>query len=126
MATRKKTTPESETMKPEERVQASRKASARTVRSRMAAQPAEGGKEKASAKASAPAATHKAPARKPAAEQTPEAHSAVEMPAFDTAPHHQEIAREAYFNWLRRGCPHGSAQVDWLAAVALVRARHRR
>ena len=53
-----------------------------------------------------------------------EMHAAAGAPL--TAPHHQEISREAYFNWLRRGCPHGSAQEDWLAAVALVRARHAR
>lgn len=116
MATRKKTAPESEPLQPAERVKTARPA-APAVRSRKAAPGTEPGAEKLSAKTTSPAATHKAPARKPAVEET------LEPPAFDTALHHQEISREAYFNWLRRGCPHGSAQEDWLAAVALVRAR---
>ncbi|MGD0577582.1 MAG: DUF2934 domain-containing protein [Bryobacteraceae bacterium] len=126
MATRKQTTPESGTLKPEETVQTAPKAAVKTVRARKAAsERAPGGPETLPAKANSPAATHKAPARKPHVEETIEAH-AVETPSFDAAPRHDEISREAYSNWLRRGCPHGSPQEDWLAAVALLRARRGR
>ena len=127
MATRKKNTPRSETFKPEETVQQGAQAAARKARGRKpASAAAPGGAEKAAAKPTASAATHKAPAHKPAGEETLAGHAAVERPGFDTALHHEEIAKEAYYSWLRRGCPHGSARADWLAAVALVRARHTR
>jgi hypothetical protein len=121
MATRKKTTHEADALKPAETVPAT----PNTVRSRKAAAP-QGGSEKASAKPNSPAATHKAPARKPMVEETLAVHAAGERPSFDAALHHEEISKEAYCRWLRRGCAHGSAREDWLAAVALVRARHTR
>lgn len=43
---------------------------------------------------------------------------------FDPALHHEEIAREAYLQWLNRGATHGRDQEDWHKAVEIVRARH--
>ncbi|MBZ5579270.1 MAG: DUF2934 domain-containing protein [Acidobacteriia bacterium] len=38
-------------------------------------------------------------------------------PRDDDRQRHQEaIARQAYANWEARGCPHGSAEEDWLLA----------
>jgi len=77
------------------------------------------------------AATHKAPARKTVLAAPEPAIAApavdtvvVETVTFDVAAHHAEIGKEAYYNWLRRGCPHGSDQEDWLAAIEIVRARY--
>ena len=127
MATRKKTSPQSEPFVPAETVPAGPQAAAQRVRTRKTAGAgAPGGAEKPSAKSNAHAATHKAPARKPAVEETLAAHAAAETPRFDTALHHEEISKEAYYTWLRRGRAHGTAREDWLAAVALVRARHAR
>jgi hypothetical protein len=41
---------------------------------------------------------------------------------FSVAPPHEAIARRAYLKWQDRGCPHGTALQDWLAAEAEVRA----
>lgn len=127
MATRKKTTSESDTFKPEETVKPGPQAAGKTVRTRNSAAAApQGGPDKPPAKSNSPAATHKAPARKPAAEEALEGHAAAERPTFDAALHHDEISKEAYYRWLHRGCAHGAAREDWLAAVALVRARYSR
>lgn len=37
------------------------------------------------------------------------------------APDREAIAARAYELWLRRGCPHGSAEQDWLEAEAQLR-----
>jgi hypothetical protein len=71
-----------------------------------------------------------APARKsvktaPAAEPAVEAAMA-ETVAFDISLHHEEIGKEAYYTWLRNGCPQGSEHHDWLAAIEIVRARYER
>jgi len=127
MATQKKTNPQSETLKSEETVQPGQQAPVKTVRTRKTSGVApQGGSDQPSAKLNSPAATHKAPARKSVAEETHEAHAAAERPSFDAAQHHEEISKEAYYRWLRRGRAHGAARDDWFAAVALVRARHAR
>jgi hypothetical protein len=36
---------------------------------------------------------------------------------------HDEIARLAYDLWQARGCPHGSADIDWLQAEKELRVR---
>lgn len=103
MATKKKTSPETEAV--------------------VKAAPATAEKKKTttkSAKATSPAATHKTPARKPAARKAAPAAT----PAFDAAAHHDEIAREAYFLFLNRGAQHGHEHEDWLRAVEIVKARH--
>lgn len=127
MAIQKKANPQSETLKSEETVQPGQQAKGKTVRTRKSAGAApQGGSEQPSAKLNSPAATHKAPARKPVVEEPQEVHAAGERPSFDAALHHEEISKEAYYTWLRRGRAHGTAREDWLAAVALVRARHAR
>lgn len=115
MATRKKTVTESETLKSHETVAAAPRAA---LTRKPAAESATSSKK--TAKATTPAATHKSSARKSTAAEK------VEIPVFDLALHHDEVSLEAYHNWLRRGCPHGSEHEDWLAAVATVRARHSR
>lgn len=39
-----------------------------------------------------------------------------------TAVSHDEIARLAYLNWEKEGCPHGHDQVYWLEAEKQIRA----
>jgi len=118
MATRKKAASESENLNSLETAPAAPK-TVKSIRARKPAGESTGGAKKA-AKPNIPAATHKAPARKAAAAEK------ADTPAFDVALHHEEISLEAYYNWLRRGCPHGSEQEDWLAAVATVRTRYAR
>jgi len=122
MATRKKTSTDSEARKQEESVPAAQPATVRKFRTAKSA----AGTAKAAkpAVASTPAATHKAPSRKPLVQAVPETLAAAAGASFDSAHHHEEISREAYFNWLRRGCPHGSAHVDWHAAIEVVYARY--
>jgi hypothetical protein len=63
------------------------------------------------------AATHKSAARAAAA--------ALEVPpAFDPALHADEIRREAYYQWLNRGCAHGDDAGDWFRAVEAVKTRY--
>lgn len=125
MAIRKKITQESETVKSEGAVNSDRK----STRVRGSAATEATGPENRTAKTQAPsAATHKAPARKtvtttPAAEVLVET-VVVERAAFDAGLHHEEINKEAYYNWLRGGCRQDSEHHDWLAAVETVRARY--
>ena len=74
------------------------------------------------------AAKHKAAARNTATTEAkpPAPAPAPAKPAFDAAVHHDEIAREAYHQWQRRGCPSGSPEHDWIAAIEIVRARYAR
>jgi hypothetical protein len=65
------------------------------------------------------AATHKSAARAAAA-----AAGAETVIAFDPARYAAEIQREAYFQWLNRGCAHGGDAGDWFRAVEIVKARH--
>ena len=46
---------------------------------------------------------------------------AAEIPPFDQAQHHEEIARLAHALWQERGCPHGSPDEDWRRAEEEVR-----
>jgi hypothetical protein len=39
---------------------------------------------------------------------------------------HDRIAMLAYEKWMKRGCPHGSDQQDWLEAEAELRAEIQR
>jgi hypothetical protein len=121
MATRKKTNTEVKSAGEEFAAAPQR---ARALKSTSAETSAAGSKP-AARKSSA--ATHKAPARKTvlaAAAETVVETVVVETVTFDVAAHHEEIGKEAYYNWLRRGCPHGSEQEDWLAAIEIVRARY--
>jgi hypothetical protein len=123
MAIRKKSTAKSETSGAEENVKTSQK-SAR-VRTTAAAETAGTSNTKAKSPA---AATHKAPARKavqsaPAAKVAAES-TFVEVATFDVAFHHEEISKEAYYTWVRNGCPKNTEHSDWLAAIEVVRARH--
>ena len=34
---------------------------------------------------------------------------------------HERIAALAYFFWEKRGCPHGSPEIDWVAAEQSIR-----
>jgi hypothetical protein len=71
------------------------------------------------------AATHKTPARKASVEVAAvERTAAVRVASFDVAAHHDEISKEAYYHWLRRGAPQSSEEHDWLAAIEIVRARY--
>jgi len=47
-------------------------------------------------------------------------HSAVRISVSQPL-NHDEIARLAYELWQARGCPHGSAEIDWLHAEEQVR-----
>jgi len=124
MATRKKMTTESGARTQEESSQAAQPATIRKFRTSTSAAAAAGTEKPA--KASSPAATHKAPTRKSIVHDIPETHAAVAGAAFDSGNHHEEISREAYFNWLRRGCPDGTAHEDWEVAVESVRTRYAR
>jgi hypothetical protein len=127
MPNRKKSSPESETARGEEFATASQNPP-RTRKTTATETAATAGKRKANPKSAA--ATHMAPARKSvtAAPPTETAVEAVviETAAFDISLHHEEISKEAYYNWLKRGCPQGSEHHDWLAAIELVRTRHQR
>lgn len=113
MATKKKTSPETEAVV---------KAAPATVET------------KKPAKAKSPAAaTHKTPARKApvrkSAVKAVAAETQAETPvvatvAFDAAAHHEEISREAYFLFLNRGAHHGYEHEDWLRAIEIVKARY--
>ena len=125
MATRKKTSPASETVRGDEFAAASQKLS--RARKSAAGDTSATAEKKARSKSPA-AATHKAPARKnvpaaPAAEPAIQDFAAEEA-AFDISLHHEEISKEAYYTWLRNGCPQGSEHHDWLAAIEIVRARY--
>ena len=39
------------------------------------------------------------------------------------APTHEEIAKAAYYRWLKRGGKHGAALEDWLEAEKELKAR---
>lgn len=92
---------------------------------------------KAASRAKAPAATHKAPATKTKkaapevieAAIAPTTATAAPVPApasgtaFSATDHYEEIAREAYYLWERRGYAHGNAYGDWLEACEIVKAR---
>jgi hypothetical protein len=134
MATRKKTSTEpaiptnAEALKP---------VAAKAARTRKAVVPESAPAPEKKTPAKSSAATHKASARKaPVAEvkapvQAPVKAAPVQAvksvaPAFDVAAHHEEIAKEAYHHWQRRGCPGGSPEHDWLNAVEIVRLRHAR
>ncbi len=125
MATRKKTSSEAQTVRGEEFATAAQQLS----RTRKTAPP-EAATAPEQKKAKSSAATHKAPARKSViAVATPEAAVEaviVETTTFDIALHHEEIGKEAYYHWLRNGCPQGSEHQDWLAAIGVVRARHQK
>ncbi|MGC4053398.1 MAG: DUF2934 domain-containing protein [Paludibaculum sp.] len=83
--------------------------------------------------AKSPAATHKPATRKPAAAKAAAAAAAapgstavtpVAKTPFEPGAYHQEIATEAYFQWVNRGGGDGNEQEDWLRAVEVVRARY--
>ncbi|MDR3719568.1 MAG: DUF2934 domain-containing protein [Bryobacteraceae bacterium] len=127
MATRKKTSPDSETVRADEFAAASQKL---TRARKSATTDASATAEKMTRSKSPAAATHKAPARKsvpaaPAAEPAVEAFVA-ETVAFDISLYHEEISKEAYYTWLRNGCPQSTEHHDWLAAIEVVRARHQK
>lgn len=127
MATRKKTNSDPLTARGEEMAAVAPK----LTRTRKAAAP-EGtvASEQKTATPKSSAATHKAPARKALAAvagvDSPVEAVVVETTTFDISLHHAEISTEAYYHWLRRGCPQGSEHDDWLAAIEVVRARHRK
>jgi hypothetical protein len=118
MATTKRTA--SKTAKPAETgVEGSAARAPRTKRIAQAAESAKAAPEKTTAaERKSPAATHKAPARKA------KAAAAAAGPVFDASLHREEIEREAYHLWLKRGCTHGQADQDWSRAEALVRGRY--
>ena len=122
MATRKKTSPDSQTARADEFAAASQK----LTRAHKSANTDVSAEAEKTARSKSPAATHKAPARKsvPAAPAAEPAVEAAETTAFDTSLHHEEISKEAYYTWLRNGCPQGTEHHDWLAAIEIVRARH--
>ena len=125
MAIRKKNTAESETVRAEDSVKTGQK----SVRVRTtAAAETTGTTDNKSAKTQSPAAaTHKSSARptvKAAAAGNGAESVTVETTTFDASLHHEEISKEAYINWLRNGCPHGSEHHDWATAVEIVRVRH--
>jgi len=41
-----------------------------------------------------------------------------------SGPSKEEIAREAYYLWQKRGCKHGDDWKDWLEAERIVRQRY--
>lgn len=111
MATKKKTSPETEAV--------------------VNAVPTAVEKRKTTAKAKSAAATHKTPVRKTAVRKTAAAAAAaaaqtgtLSISSFDVAAHHDEIAREAYFLYLDRGAHHGREHEDWLRAIEIVKARY--
>jgi hypothetical protein len=79
--------------------------------------------EKKPARRKAPAATHK-----PATPRKPRAMKATSYASapFDADSHRQAIERQAYFNWIERGCVHGDPAADWLRAEEEVRQRYLR
>jgi len=98
---------------------------AETRKTRTASKAAGTAEPKRAARAKAPAATHagqEAPASTATARKTAPRRKTTRP--FDPAPHHEEIAREAYLLWLDRGATHGRDQEDWHKAVEIVRARH--
>ena len=123
MATRKKTTSESDGARTDEFAATAPKL-ARTRKSATS----EGNSAPEPKKVKSSAATHKAPARKtvkaatapePAIETV-----AAETASFDIGLHHDEISKEAYYHWQRSGCPQGTEHHHWLAAIEIVRGRH--
>lgn len=107
MATKKKTTVAAET---EPSVKKRVTKSAKPAASAALAEP------KAAPKAKSAAATHKSAARRATK-------SAAVAPVFDAESHRDEIAVEAYYLWMNRGCAHGHEHEDWLQAINVVRAR---
>ncbi len=87
--------------------------------------------KKKTVRTKAPAATHKSPARKAAAPKAAKAAATAASAAtvavaveFDVTLHHDEIAREAYFQFLNRGGYPGNEHEDWLRAIEVVKARY--
>jgi|GEM_PF-1670104 len=120
MATRKKTSPESEAVRAEEFATAPKK---RGHTRKTAGSDGSGPAVAKKTSAKSAAATHVAPARKTVS-AAPSPETIAEAAVFDVAFHHEEISKEAYYTWLRNGCPQGSEQHDWLTAIEVVRARH--
>jgi activator of HSP90 ATPase len=122
----KKRAAKSETVRAEENIKGAQKPS---PAHKTAVAEATGASDKKTTKTTSPAAaTHKSPARKTVnAAQASERRAepiAVESRTFDAALYDEEIRKEAYCNWLRSGCPQGSENRDWLAAIEIVRARY--
>jgi hypothetical protein len=126
MAIRKKNISEIETLKKSEESSklaakpAARRAAARTT-APSATSEVRSTRTKTAATVKAPAATHKARTRESVA-AAPVAPAVVAV--FEVESYRAEIEKEAYYNWLRRGCPHGSDDHDWLAAIEIVRTRY--
>jgi hypothetical protein len=61
--------------------------------------------------------TAKAPVKKKTTVHKPRAvMAATPAPMFNVIEHHAEIAQQAYFYWLERGCGHGNSTEDWTRA----------
>ncbi|QOY88648.1 DUF2934 domain-containing protein [Paludibaculum fermentans] len=127
MTSKKKTTSESEIVKAAETAPATK---SKTEKSKAT---------KTTAAAKSSAATHKPATRKPVAAKAAVAAASAAAPvaaavatqaapvakaAFDPRAYQQEIATEAYFQWVNRGGGDGGEREDWLRAVEIVRARY--
>lgn len=125
MTSKKKTTTETEIVKAAETAPATK---SKTEKSKAT---------KTTTAAKSSAATHKPATRKPVAAKAAAAAAAapdfapvaapaapVARPAFEPSAYHQEIAAEAYFQWLNRGGGDGNEREDWLRAIEIVRARY--
>lgn len=124
MTSKKKTTTEPEIVKAAETAPATK---SKTEKSKAT---------KTTTAAKSSAATHKPATRKPVAAKAAAAAAApasapvaapaapVAKPAFEPAAYHQEIAAEAYFQWVNRGGGDGNEREDWLRAIEIVRARY--
>jgi hypothetical protein len=121
MTSKKKTTTEPEIVKAAETAPATK---SKTEKSKAT---------KTTTAAKSSAATHKPATRKPVAAKAAAAAASapaavlstpVARPAFEPSAYHQEIAAEAYFQWLNRGGGDGNEREDWLRAVEIVRARY--
>ena len=95
-------------------------AAASTIRTREATAKPERTQESAAVRKAAPQRA-KTVVEKPIDKAS--ASVAAEIPAFDPARHHEEIARLAYALWQERGCPHGSPDEDWRHAEEEVRRK---
>lgn len=69
--------------------------------------------------------TDQVPAVSAKAALSPAPALATSSPAPKREPTKEEIAREAYFLWLKRGCKHGDDWKDWLEAERILRERYR-
>lgn len=123
MTSKKKTTTEPEIVKAAETAPATK---TKTEKSKAT---------KTTTAAKSSAATHKPATRKPVAAKAAAAAASagaiaavpaapVAKGAFEPAAYHQEIATEAYFQWVNRGGGDGSEREDWLRAIEIVRARY--